>query len=369
MTNQEHTIPADNPFYRGLRIRDIDDCFATGFSGGSLTRVYAALCESRHSDDLLLEAAEFNEVDSYYNPGVELVSADFILEAITIDRFSRTEKRMAAVVRVFNRHLADSELKALDPVVGTPKKSGAFAYVTVQLPFSDGQVVSVIFHAPEADKKRIGPADTIIAFRWLLNKRDITQVVAPEEGSEISLESIAARITQLVVKNSARFERQQKSAQEERKALADARDALKNAENEQAGLVGNIAEKQHEADTVAARLSAMLTALEKQKGHNAELEAKIAALKAQQAHNTQEPKDSSQKAPTGDTSPVPESLPFITTLRDILAGKYDGDTALMGSLLDAAAEEAEKAGVMDEHEALFNQAADHLTAMLKKRAA
>ncbi|MBQ7607381.1 MAG: hypothetical protein IJU76_05370 [Desulfovibrionaceae bacterium] len=45
----------------------------------------------------------------------------------------------------------------------------------MQLPFSDGQVVSVIFHAPWADKKAIGPSVRIVAFRWLLNTRDITQ--------------------------------------------------------------------------------------------------------------------------------------------------------------------------------------------------
>lgn len=82
---------------------------------------------------------------------------------------------MAAVVRTLNKHLSESEIKALPPIVGKPRKTGGFAYVTVQLPFSDGQVVSVIFHSPEGDRKRITEQDRIIAFRWLLNKRDITQ--------------------------------------------------------------------------------------------------------------------------------------------------------------------------------------------------
>ncbi len=64
---------------------------------------------------------------------------------------------MAAVVRTFNKYLAESEIKALAPIVGKPKKSGTFAYVAVQLPFSDGQTVNVIFHSPEGDKSRSEP--------------------------------------------------------------------------------------------------------------------------------------------------------------------------------------------------------------------
>ena len=189
-----------NPIY-GMRITTAYDALSRGFENFELVKVINALSETRHDYDMLMETAQFDEVDSFYNPGTDEVSDDYVLEAIVVDKFSKTERRMAAVARVLNRHLSDSEIKALEPIVGKPKKTGTYAYVTVQLPFSDGQVVSVIFHAPEGDKKKIGPSDQIIAFRWLLNKRDITQVVAPEDGSEISLESIAKRITQLVEKN------------------------------------------------------------------------------------------------------------------------------------------------------------------------
>ena len=78
----------------------------------------------------------------------------------------------------------------------------------------------------EGEETEITPNDTIVAFRWLLNRRDITHVVAPEDGSEVSLETIAKRLTQLVVQNMGRFASTQKEAAAEQKKLEDTREAL-----------------------------------------------------------------------------------------------------------------------------------------------
>lgn len=270
-----------NPLF-GMRIITGYDPFAKGFDDTGLVKALNAISDTRHDYDMLMESAHFDEVDEYYNPGTEDVSDDFVLEAIVVDKFSKTERRMAAVVRVLNKHLADSGINALEAIIGKPRKTGSYAYVTVQLPFSDGQVVSVIFHAPEGDKKQIGPSDQIIAFRWLLNKRDITQVVAPEDGAEISLESLAKRITQLVIKNSARFERTQKEAQAERQELDKAREDLKEAEERQRVLMDKVSIIAKDAESVEAKLSNTLALLEKQKSINAELQARLDAMRKTQ---------------------------------------------------------------------------------------
>lgn len=497
-------VEAMNPVY-AMRIIDCDDLHPRGFSESELVNALNELGATRHDYDMLMESATFEEVDAYYNPGTDEISPDYILEAIVVDKFSKTERRMAAVVRVLNRHLAGKEITALDAIVGKPRKRGSFAYVTVQLPFSDGQVVSVIFHAPEGDRKKITPSDRIVAFQWLLNKRDITQVVAPEDGSEVSLESIGKRITQLVVKNSARFERTQKEAAAERKALDEAREAVKNAEDKQRELMDGVAQASKDAETVTAQLSNTLALLEKQKTINAELQAKLDAMRKARPQGGGKPAGTSGEgagrngagvesgsvgAPDGATVSsyvkdggvwkmrlkdgklidlpittqesaeaqwrfihergnaepsepvvldVPLSLPkteyrpeemrvahvrdkgkdwylvqtrrndgewvtqkehtsaqtamddaqgwypapqepeggntgantatpvFATTLNDIVAGKYDGDTDKVDRLLDEAAGQAEAAGRFEEFEALFNRAADHLTELLKKK--
>lgn len=453
-------VASPNPYWQGHRIIDRDDLFPMGFSQVELDATYASLANDSHDLGLLLESPSLDELD-YYNPGQDEVEENYVLEAITIEHFSRTERRMAAVVRVLNRYLSDSEITALSPVVGKPKKSGSFAYVIVQLPFSDGQTVNVVFHSPEGDKKRIGPSDAIIAFRWLLNKRDITHVVAPEDGEEVSLETIAKRITQLVVKNSARFERQQKAAQAERKELDDVREAVKNAEERQSDLMDKISFRAKEAESIEARLSNTLSLLEKQKTINAELQAKIDALRkskpgggtgdkvrpdkvdarfqemirtaarwkgavekvdvalAAMPNSNKKRMELNRLTTKGnldaylmhkygidavaardvsnsltaldipadksaeinefmnepwaklmlDGKPVmdSETPSYFRDLQDIVTGKYDSDDTKIGDLLDKAAEQAEADGHFEEFEALFNQAADHLTEVLRKK--
>lgn len=383
-----------NPYYKGLRIVDCDDFFPQSFGKVELDAIYYSLIRSDSAMELITEWPTFEEINDFYNPGAEDIDGNLIFEAITVDKFNRTEKRMLAVVRTFNKHLKDSEITALPPVVGNPRRSGAFAYVTVQLPFSDGQVVSVIFHSPEGDRKRIAPDDTIIAFLWLLNKRDITHVVAPEEGREVSLETIAKRLTQLVVKNSARFEKQQKAAMEERKALDEAREALRAAEDRQVELMDGVGAAVKEVETYEARLSATLTALEKQRTINAELQAKIDALRAQQKQNAEgerkgqetsetesqprtsldstgiEEKDNEapSDAEAGDAA-TPAEPEYLESVRGILAGKYDADTAKIIELLEKIIESAEQSGTFEQYESLINDASNHLTELLTKEAA
>lgn len=296
-------VPAMSPLF-GLRVVDKDDLYPRGFTADELNAAYAELARTAHDYDMLMESATMEEVSEYFNPGTDKVAPGFIFEAIVIDKFSRTEHRMNAVVRVLNKHLSGSQINALPAVVEEPKKSGSFAYVTVQLPFSDGQVVSVIFHSPEGDKKKIAPTDTIIAFRWLLNKRDITHLVAPEDGSEVSLETIGKRVTQLVEKNSARFERTQKEAAAERKALEEARENVGKAEVKQQELMDAIAALNDKAITVDAKLANAQAELERQKAYNAELQAKIDGLRKSAEHDEgQGGTDGGAGTNEGDTVP------------------------------------------------------------------
>ena len=62
-----------------------------------------------------------------------------------------------------------------------------------------------------------------------------------------------------------------------------------------------------------------------------------------------------------------ETPPYSRDLQDIVNGKYDRDDAKIGDLLDKAAEQAEAEGRFEEFETLFNQAADHLTEVLRKK--
>ena len=72
----------------------------------------------------------------------------------------------------------------------------------------------------------------------------------------------------------------------------------------------------------------------------------------------------------GSTDPASGSAnkaSFEITLDALMNGDYDSDTGTFSDKLDEAAEQAEAAGQMDTFEARFNEAADRLTELLKKK--
>lgn len=285
---EEARVEAPNP-YTGMVLWNKPDFYPKGFTEQELDKTYYGLVRDPDDYALMMESAPFEEVDGYYNPGTEEVDAAFITEAVVVKKFSRLEGVVRrGIVKAMNKYMTATDpdtgtpITAMDPIVGKPRKSGLFAYVTVQIPFSDGQVVSIVFHAPEGDQKKISPDDTVVAFRWLLNKRDITNAVAPEDGKEISLETVSKRVGQLVEKNTKRFAATQKEAQAEKKELADAQESIKGLQGQTDSLMVQIADSSKELETISAQIGTTAAALEKQKTINAELRAKLDALRKAQ---------------------------------------------------------------------------------------
>ena len=81
------------------------------------------------------------------------------------------------------------------------------ANVAVVYELSDGQTVSIDFHNPDATPNKLAPGDDVISYKWLLNKKDITIVVAPERGQDLNIREVARRILKLAEKNSPAFAR------------------------------------------------------------------------------------------------------------------------------------------------------------------
>ncbi len=306
---EEARVEAPNP-YTGMVLWNKLDFYPKGFTEQDLDKTYYGLVRDPDDYALMMESAPFEEVDGYYNPGTEEVDAAFITEAVVVKKFSRLEGVVRrGIVKAMNKYMTAKDpdtgtpITAMDPIVGEPRKSGLFAYVTVQIPFSDGQVVSIVFHAPEGDQKKISPDDTVVAFRWLLNKRDITNAVAPEDGKEISLETVSKRVGQLVEKNTKRFAATQKEAQAEKKELADAQENIKGLQGQTDSLMVQIADSTKELETITAQIGTTAAALEKQKTINAELRAKLEALR-----KAQRPAPTDTGATGGGSTTQPNTL-------------------------------------------------------------
>lgn len=72
---------------------------------------------------------------------------------------------------------------------------------------TDGQTISAFLHNPDVKPKQITSEDNLIAWRWLLNRKDITIVVAKENGKDLRIPIVSSRIMALINKNSDRFQK------------------------------------------------------------------------------------------------------------------------------------------------------------------
>lgn len=180
--------------------------------------------------ELLLEAVTLGEVEHAYI-GHELTDSGMtaLFEAI-----STTRTALARSMRAFARRL-NQELRGTDifSTVTGPDTEGAevggveiskvrkvagIPIIVARMGLSDGQSVSLIFHSPTATNTIQG-GDTITVFRFLLNKRDVTHVVAPQNGKDISLNQVCILLGRLITNNSAKFQRQQSIAKRTREEL------------------------------------------------------------------------------------------------------------------------------------------------------
>ncbi|MEO5525710.1 head protein [Citrobacter youngae] len=245
------------------------------------------------SADLMLESATIEEVDqSYLGDELVYVSHAAMFEAISTERM-RLSQTMRAFVRALNRGLNGTDIKAgtddagLDDngektiggaVIGKVRRVNSIPIMTALIPLSDGQSISLVFHSPTADNGRVKNNDLLVAFRFLLNKRDVTHIVAPIGGRDVSLQQVTQALANLAERNSAKFTKQQDAQVKLRGDI----DAL-NAENDQ------LSEQQSSLLTQVESLQTKLIAhqsderdvrekLANQRRINAELEAKIVAL-------------------------------------------------------------------------------------------
>jgi hypothetical protein len=118
---------------------------------------------------------------------------------------AKLEGKMNALMAVMTR--AGGDIKPVAMQISDPFKQNGVAQVAAVLELSDGQTVSIFFHNPDVSPAKIGPTDEMISWKWLLNKKDITIVVAPERGKDLNVREVATRLMKLAVKNSQAFQR------------------------------------------------------------------------------------------------------------------------------------------------------------------
>lgn len=198
----------------------------------------------KHDDHhLLLDAMDRNDLnDLLASIGAEHASYDALIVAKhQLDRLmtrlsTAMAKASAAGVSITN--VTQTE----------PFKKNKVTQIAVLFEMNDGQSVAIVFHNPDSTPSKLLPQDTLISWKWLLNNRDVSAAIQPNQGDDVQLPVLATRIMKLVNQNSARFKRQQAAKAKTQQGLDDARKRLGEQSELIAALDGEMAEIQKRID-------------------------------------------------------------------------------------------------------------------------
>lgn len=119
--------------------------------------------------------------------------------------YSRLERKVNQLRLVMDKAIPDLETVSVQ--VSEPFKQNGSVHVAAVFELSDGQTVSVVFHNPDSTPNKLAASDEMISWKWMLNKKDITIVVAPENGRDLAIREVGRRIMKLAYKNSTGFAR------------------------------------------------------------------------------------------------------------------------------------------------------------------
>lgn len=199
--------------------------------GMSLDQLLYRIRRSDADDGLIFDSVTLDDI-------LEEAEAIFELDALVATQ-SSLGRKVRSLERIMNA--GGGELSVVASQVSSPFRRQGVVNVAAIFELSDGQTVTIMFHNPDAASARsLQPSDDLISWKWLLNKKDITIVVAPERGTDQPIRQVARRIMRLAEKNSKAFARQNQR-RAERLAYID-------------GLKGEIGELETELDELTRQI-------------------------------------------------------------------------------------------------------------------
>lgn len=169
------------------------------------------LYQIRKTDPTSL-ALEPLTLDDIYGDADEIVELDALVVPMM---------RLERVAGIMQNQMKRYGSEALNFQVSKPFKKNGTAQVAVVYELSDGQTISIYFHNPDVTPAKIAPQDELISWKWMLNKKDITILVAPEKGQDLDPREVMRRVAKIAIKNRPTFERNN-AARVERVARVEA---------------------------------------------------------------------------------------------------------------------------------------------------
>lgn len=161
--------------------------------------LYGIRVEDR--DNLMLDAVSL--ADIYADPDVARQPQP-VLDALVVE-VNRLTRKMDVLQGAMSS--AGGTLKVPSYEISDPVKLRGTMQVAVLFQLSDGQTITVWFHNPDTTPAKLMPLDELVSWKWMLNKKDITIVVAPERGRDLNVREVARRIMRLAERNMEAFRR------------------------------------------------------------------------------------------------------------------------------------------------------------------
>jgi len=172
---------------------------------------------------------------------------DLLMDPVTLAELTEEADRMLAIdgiVAQYNEleHVAgqmemvmkraSGTVKPIAKQISDPFTQYGVLQVVLLFELSDGQTISVYFHNPDTTPKKIKATDELVSWKWLLNKKDVTILVAPEQGKELNVREVARRIMKAAEKNSAAFVRNNAKRSERLRAIESLKTEIAELETE-----------------------------------------------------------------------------------------------------------------------------------------
>lgn len=186
---------------------------------------------------------------------------ELALDALVVP-VAKLERKMSQLQAVMQA--AASKVSVVAMQVTPPFKQRGTTNVAAVFELSDGQTVSIFFHNPDSTPNKLAPTDEMTSWKWLLNKKDVTIVVAPEKGQDLNVREVARRIMKLAEKNSARFQQANQDRAQRLAAIEEMKKGVEAKTAELAGLNATIAD-------LTAKVKAKNTAAEPAQQDDSEL--------------------------------------------------------------------------------------------------
>lgn len=167
-----------------------------------VTPIHRLMYELRANDrdNLLLDAVTMAEI--LEDPDISLVPTA-LLDALVV-QVNRMTLKMNQLQRIMDG--VESTVKTTSYTISDPVKLRGTLQVCVLFTLSDGQAISIWFHNPDTTPNKLLPTDELISWKWMLNKKDVTIVVAPERGYDLNPREVARRVMRLAARNSDKFQ-------------------------------------------------------------------------------------------------------------------------------------------------------------------